>query len=602
MKDIKAIFQFLAGYISLVSLSLVCHVLMAIFTIISIPLVIPFFHFLFSTTPELAERPDSVMDVIGWLEYYFVELINNHGSQKALVITCIFLSATFFFKNLFRYLAMHFMIPVRSSIVNDLRGNLYDSYMSLSVSAMNEQKRGDLLARITSDVQEVEWSILRFVQTIFKAPIIVLGSVFLMLSIHKGLTLFVFVLMLFTLLVIGTLSKTLKKSSLDLQNTLAGLTSTVDETLDGSMVLKVFRVAKEWKQKFGSLNAQHKQIYDRVTRRQEMSSPVSEFLGVTVVVVLLWYGAQLVFEAKLKPEAFFAFIFAFYHVIEPLKSFSTAFYNIKKGSASLERIQSYSGLDSDLDNGLEEDEGLPFVFEQELVFDKVSFSYGDRKILDEVSFKIRKGEKIALVGNSGAGKSTIIGLLLKNIKAQSGKILIDNKPIESINRQSLYKNLGLVTQTPFLYNDTIRANVTLGRKGVSDSDLEESLRLVNAEEFIQNQPHGIETTIGDRGEQLSGGEKQRITIARALLENPPLLIFDEPTSSLDPASEHKVSTAILSAMEDRTAIIIAHRLYTIKSADRILFLSNGKIAESGSHQELIESQGHYTSYVNLQAL
>lgn len=598
MKDFKAIFHFLSGYKSLVSASLICHILMAVFTIISIPLIIPFFHFLFSTAPETALRPESVMDVIGWLEYYFVELIKRNGSQKALVLTCVFLSGTFFLKNLFRYLATYFMIPVRSSIVNELRTNLYDSYISLSVESMNEQKRGDLLARITSDVQEVEWSILRFVQTIFKAPILILGSVFLMLSIHKGLTLFVFVLMLFTLLVIGTLSRTLKKSSNDLQGTLALLTSKVDETLDGSMLLKVFRVSDIWKQRFNSTNERHKTIYDSVTRRQELSSPLSEFLGVSVVVVLLWYGAQLVFQDKLKPEAFFAFIFAFYHVIEPLKSFSTAFYNIRKGSASLDRIKSYT----DAREGHIDVAAQPFKFNSEIRFEQVSFSYGERQVLDKVSFVIKKGEKIAIVGDSGAGKSTIIGLLLKNLSAESGQITIDQVPLENISRNSLYKNLGLVTQSPFLYNDSIRANVTLGRPGITNSEINRSLALASAEEFIQEQAAGVDSIIGDRGELLSGGERQRITIARALLEDPSLLIFDEPTSALDPSSEYKVSSAIIKAMKDRTAIIIAHRLSTIKSVDRIFFLSKGKVVESGSHKELIKAEGHYTAYVNLQTI
>jgi len=364
------------------------------------------------------------------------------------------------------------------------------------------------------------------------------------------------------------------------------------------MLLKVFRVSNKWKQGFNETNNQHKAIYDRVTRRQELSSPLSEFLGVTVVVALLWYGAQLVFQGKLRPEAFFAFIFAFYHVIEPLKSFSTAFYNIRKGSASLDRIQSYTSLEKTEFSH----DGFPFRFQESIRFENVSFSYGDRKILDSVSFEISKGEKIAIVGDSGSGKSTIIGLLLMNLEADKGQIWIDEVPLESISRDSLYKNLGLVTQTPFLYNDTIKANITLGRHGVSDSDIEQSLKLASADDFVQEQEAGIETTIGDRGELLSGGEKQRITIARALLENPSLLIFDEPTSSLDPASEHKVSSAILTAMADRTAIIIAHRLYTIKSADRILFLSKGKVIESGSHKELMSTQGYYKEYVNLQTI
>ena len=319
MSDTKRILSFLSQYKSNVWLSLLSHVMMAIFTIISIPLVIPFFHFLFSTTPSTAVRPQSLWDLIGWLEYYFVQIIQTHGPQKALIMTCAFLMLTFFLKNLFRYLAVYFMIPVRSGVMTDLRQKLYTKYLDFSQTEQMNTQRGDLITRMTADVQEIEWSILRFIQAVIKSPIIIIGSVLLMLSIHTGLTLFVFVLMAFTLLVIGTLSRTLKKNSTNLQNSLSDITSMTDEALDGSMVLNVFRVIPRWKQAFLSYNKDYKHTYDKVSKRQELSSPLSEFLGVSVVVILLWYGAQLVFENTLKPESFFAFIFAFYHVIEPLK-------------------------------------------------------------------------------------------------------------------------------------------------------------------------------------------------------------------------------------------------------------------------------------------
>lgn len=598
MRDFKTIFRFLIPYKGQVSLSMLCHVLMAVFTIISIPLVIPFFHFLFSTVPEVAGKPDSLFDMIGWLEYYFVGAINEYGVQKALLFTCGFLVLTFFLKNLFRYLAMYFMIPVRSNIVNSIRGQLYDSYLHSSFDSKQQHTRGDLIARMTADVQEVEWSILRFIQTIFKSPIIILGSVFLMLSINPVLTMFVFGLMIFTLLVIGTLSKSLKKSSSGLQNTVSQLTSKVDETLDGSLLLKVFRVEEQWKKAFTSTNQEHKRLYDQVTRRQELSSPLSEFLGVTVVVVLLWYGAQLVFDKSIRPEAFFAFVFAFYHVIEPLKSFSTAFYNIKKGSASLDRIDALLTKNDSIPSGGHN----KFVFDKEIVFDKVAFSYEDNKVLDNISFTISKGESLAIVGDSGAGKSTIVSLLLGIISPTSGRITVDEKKLESIDKTDLYKQVGIVTQTPFLFNDTIENNVTMGREGITASALDKSLSLANASDFVTELPDQLQTTIGDRGEQLSGGERQRLTIARALLENPELLILDEPTSSLDPGSEHKVSTAITEAVQGRTAIIIAHRLSTIRYASRILFLSAGKIVQSGSHEELIRNEGRYKEYVELQTL
>ncbi len=598
MKDIRNIFSFLAPFKSKVSLSLICHILSAIFTIVTIPLIIPFFHFLFSTIPDSAERPESLLDVVGWLEYYFVALIGTYGSQRALVIICGFLVLTFFLKNLFRYLAMYYMIPVRSSIVMGLRKDLYDKYLDQSLEELQSNKRGDLITRITADVQEVEWGILRFIQTLFKAPVLILGSTLLMLSIHTGLTLFVFILMVFTGLVIGTLSKTLKKSSNELQGTLSELTTRVDESLDGALHLRIFRVIDSWKEKFTGTNARHKDLYDKVTRRQELSSPLSEFLGVTVVVVLLWWGAQLVFDRSLKPEAFFAFVFAFYHVIEPLKSFSTAFYNIKKGSASLERIHQLTegNAKEDLDRAHN------FSFHDKIVFDQVSFSYEDGKVLDNISLVIYKGERIAIVGNSGAGKSTLVSLLLGVIRPDYGNIYFDNMPLHQISKKQYYKNIGLVTQQAFLYNDSVRENLTLGRANISDRQIAAALTTANASDFVARLSEKGETKIGNRGEQLSGGEGQRLTIARAVLENPELLILDEPTSSLDPASEHKVSAAILQAMKGRTTVIIAHKLTTIKHCDRILFLENGKIVEAGTHNELVANKGKYHDYVALQAL
>ncbi len=598
MSDTKRILSFLSQYKSNVWLSLLSHVMMAIFTIISIPLVIPFFHFLFSTTPSTAVRPQSLWDLIGWLEYYFVQIIQTHGPQKALIMTCAFLMLTFFLKNLFRYLAVYFMIPVRSGVMTDLRQKLYTKYLDFSQTEQMNTQRGDLITRMTADVQEIEWSILRFIQAVIKSPIIIIGSVLLMLSIHTGLTLFVFVLMAFTLLVIGTLSRTLKKNSTNLQNSLSDITSMTDEALDGSMVLNVFRVIPRWKQAFLSYNKDYKHTYDKVSKRQELSSPLSEFLGVSVVVILLWYGAQLVFENTLKPESFFAFIFAFYHVIEPLKGFSSAFYHIRKGSASLDRIEEVLALNEQkMESGQ-----LDFVFNDRITFKDVSFGYENQSVLNDINFQIRRGEKIAIVGDSGTGKSTILNLILKRLTPNKGEILVDGKPLKNINTDSLYRQLGIVTQSPFLFNASIEDNITLFRKIGQKNRIEECLEVASLNTFVRSLPDGLKTKIGDRGVMLSGGERQRITIARALLENPGILLLDEPTSALDPIAEHQVSTAITKAMKDRTAIIVAHRLSTIKDVDRILFLNDGRITESGSHEELVNAKGAYSKYVNLQMI
>jgi subfamily B ATP-binding cassette protein MsbA len=598
MQDFKKLFNYLSPYRSMVIVSVFCHVLMAIFTVISIPLIIPFFHFLFSTTPKSVDRPDSYLKIVDWLQYYFLQLIDNFGPSNTLILTCIFLLITIFLKNLFRYLAMYFMVPVRSGIVRDLRNTLYNSFLNFSFDDQKDSQRGDLLTRINSDVQEIEWNILRFIDTILKSPIIIVGAILLMLSISYKLTAFVFVLMLFTVLVIGTLSRKLKKQSKDLQDGVSRLTSIIDETLDGVMILNVYRVKNVWSKMFGAINNDVRNKFNKVVRRQELSSPLSEFLGVSVVVVLLWYGAKLVMKNELQPEAFFAFVLAFYHVIEPLKSFSTAYYYVKKGAASLERIEDIVISD----NAIDQDRHSSFTFENELSLNNVSYSYDDTKVLNDISFKIKKGQKIAIVGASGSGKSTIARLLLQIIKPDVGTLSIDGTNMWNIDKNTLYKSIGFVTQQSFLYNDTIRNNILLGRSNIDDAKIMASLKLACADDFVSQLPNGLDSVIGDRGSALSGGEQQRLTIARALLEDPEILILDEPTSALDPQSEKVVSQAIINILEERTAIIVAHRLSTIKFVDYIFVLDEGKIVESGSHEELSLRNGIYSNYVKIQSV
>jgi len=573
---------------------------MALFTVISIPLIIPFFQVMFSRTPVNVSIPASKWDLIGWLEYYFVGILDTYGTDKAIIIVCIAIVITFLLKNVFRYLAMYFMVPVRSSVVRDLRSRLYKQYINYNYIQNQEHNKGDLITRITTDVQEVEWSILRFIEVLFKSPIVIIGSIILMLTINAKLTLFVFVLMLFTAVVIGTLSRTLKKQSTALQSRMSQITSAVDEGIDGSMMINVYQTNSFWKDKFSVINNAYRELLNKVSWRQDLSSPLSEFMGVSVVVVLLWYGSHLVLNNELMPETFFAFIFAFYNVIEPSKSFSSAYYNVRKGAAALERIDNVLASDiatTESHNGLSITE-----FDSEIEFREVSFSYGDAQILDRLSFTIRAGEKIALVGPSGAGKSTITKLLLGYLKPSQGDILIDGISISDVSLSHWYKLIGIVSQKAFLYNDSIRNNITLGRTGIEDMAIWSALKSSHAYNFVNGLNGKLDAFVGDSGEFISGGEQQRLTIARALVQNPQVLIFDEPTSSLDAESEKKVSDAINNALQKRTAIVIAHRISTVKMMDRILVLDKGKIIESGNHENLVTKKGVYAEYVTLQSI
>lgn len=598
MQELKKLFFYLKPFKKWVSISVFCHVMMAVFTVISIPMIIPFFHFLFSTTPSTDIQPSGALDIVGWLQYFFIKIIDTYGPNKTLVLTCVFLLVTIFLKNLFRYLAMYFMVPVRSGVAFDLRSQLYSSYINMSFDVQKDTNRGDLITRLNNDVNEIEWNVLRFIDTIFKSPIIIFGAIALMLSISVKMTLFVFLLMLFTGLVIGTLSRRLKKQSEELQNQMSQITNHLDYTLDGGFILKVYRSVTEWKNKFLSINNNVRTLFNSVVRRQELSSPLSEFLGVGVVVVLLWYGARSVMKGEIEPATFFAFVLAFYHVIEPLKSFSTAYYYIKKGAASMERIDNVLQRKNDLSFKANRE----FVFNEKIEFINVSAQYEDQAILNDISFEIKKGQKIALVGASGSGKSTIVRLLLNVIPVKGGEIRFDGVLVNEFDEKDIYSHIGFVTQSSFIYNDTIRNNILLGRKGISDEKIIQCLHLACAWEFVSKIDGQLDAWLSERGKNLSGGEKQRLTIARALVEDPQILIFDEPTSALDPQSEKMVSQAITNVLKDRTAIIIAHRLSTIKNVDNIFVIENGILVEKGNHTELSQGSGLYSKYVKIQSV
>ncbi len=582
-----------------VILSIIANILTAVFTVISIPLVIPFFQILFNLEPANLSQPGLDAGLDERIKYEFSSIIANNDRQTALLIMCIIIVAAFFLKNLFRYLALFFMAPVRNGIVRDLRDKLFSKFLYLPLSFYSEEKKGDLMARMTADVQEIEWSILNVIEVIFKAPLIIIGSVCIMLYMSLKLTLFVFVLMLFTIFIIGTISKALKKNSMKAQKRLANINSITDETISGLRIVKGFNAQEYQKEKFSIENEAYKNVLTRLLWRRDVSSPLSEFLGISVVAVLLWYGSNLVFQNQLGPETFFAFVFAFYQVIEPTKSFSNAFYNIQKGLAALSRVDEIIDTPDGIIQSQKQQEEARF--NQSIHFENISFQYDDNTpVLRNINLEILKGDFVALVGASGGGKSTLVDLLPRFIGAYEGTIKLDGTNIESFKLSSLRSLFGIVSQDSVLFNDTVYNNILFGRKSHTEEDIIKAAKIANAHDFISELPNGYQTNIGDRGVKLSGGQRQRLNISRAVLSNPPILILDEATSALDTESEKQVQMALENVMKSRTAIVIAHRLSTIQKANKIIVMNDGEIVEQGTHQTLLQKGAYYSKLVKMQ--
>ncbi len=598
---LRQLFFYLRPYKTPLLLNIFSNIMMALCMVISIPIIIPFFQILFGRVkPSAQPVPFSINNIQSWLEYVFGNLVDTYSQEGALIIVCVTFVLIFLLKNIFRYLSVVFMAQVRNGIVRDIRDAVYKKYMHLPLAFFTRGKKGDLISRISTDVQEIEYSILNVMESLFKEPIVIIGSITFMLFTSQRLTLFVFVLIIFTAFIVGRISRNLKRHSKDVQQKLSGLMIHVEESLNGMRIIQGFNAQKYQQGRFSAINNSYKKLLTRIMYRRDLSSPLSEVLGITIVAVLLWYGSLLVFKNEIKPETFFAFLYAFFNVIAPSKSFSSAYYHIQKGLAAVDRVNEV--LDNKEEIKQADNAKEIHSFHQEIVLDQVGFRYNvdGEWVLKNINLRIPKGQILAIVGTSGSGKSTLADLLPRFHDVSEGSIRIDGTDIRDLDLMQLRSLMGIVNQDPVLFHDTLFNNIAFGNPDATLESVIEVAKIAQIHDFIMSTPLQYDTIVGDRGSTLSGGERQRMTLARALLANPPILILDEATASLDSKSERQVQEALSKVMEGRTSIVIAHRLSTIQYADQIIVLQDGEIVEAGDHATLMQNQGEYAKFVGLQ--
>jgi len=599
MKKFSRIFGYLKKHTAKIALYLFCTVLATLFGVVSIGMLIPFFGLIFETGQATGQGIIRSNVLGSYITDNIIFIITEYGKIAGLTAICIFIITATLFKNLFIYLSNRISVPVRTAIITELRGELYEKILHLPVGYFTEKKKGDIISRMTNDIGEIESSVVGTFDGMIKDPLTVLGYLIFLVIISPQLSLFLVILLPVTGLLIGRISRKLKRQSQDAAVKLGESLSILDETLGGLRVIKAFLVEKIMSRRFNNVNTELYHVRKKMGARRDLASPLTELLGVMVLCTILYFGGRLVLENKgLNGEELMAYIASFALIINPAKNISTSLFNIQRGAAALIRVEEILNTPEVI---VDSPGGKKInSFDEKIEFRDVSFSYNDDLILDRINLTVEKGKTIALVGSSGAGKSTLADLVPRFHDVSSGELLIDGINIKDCSLHSLRSLMSIVTQEPILFNDTLANNIRLGKENATDEEIISAAKIANAHNFIIQKENGYDTNIGDRGSKLSGGERQRLTIARALIKNPPILILDEATSSLDTESERLVQDAINNMMQNRTSIVIAHRLSTIRHADEIIVLQKGKIVERGTHDYLLSQNGFYKKLVEMQ--
>ncbi len=603
-KNFRRILHYVKPYSGSVTLNVLFNILGIIFSLFSFSMIVPFLNILFNpdnlvtVRPEFSLNSDTLFDMLNYCVSY---MIIHYGQSTALVGICIMLVTAFMLRNLNTYLALYFMVGARAGTLKDIRNDLYKKIMILPLSFYSRNKKGDIMARITTDVQEVEVSIVSYLDVFIKDPVTIIAYFLFMLGISWRLTVFVLVLLPIAGIIIGKIGKSLKKDSVEGQSRFAGMIATIEETIGGLRIIKAFNAIDYSGRKFNEQNEEYSRVVRHVNRKRDLSSPMSEFMSSIVIAIVLWFGSTLILDGNSTITAanFIAYIVIFSQIISPAKSFSQGFYCLQKGMASADRI--FEVLDAE-EVIVEKENALTIrKFDDKVVYDNVSFRYGENDVLKNINLSIPKGKMVALVGESGGGKSTMVDLLPRFYDVCQGSIKIDGTDIRDLKISDVRGLMGIVTQESILFNDTVFNNIAFGMENATREAVIEAAKVANAHDFIMHLENGYDTVIGDRGMNLSGGQRQRLSIARAVLKNPPILILDEATSALDTESERLVQEALAKVMSSRTSIVIAHRLSTIQNADEIVVLVKGQIVERGKHDELIAKGGVYKRLTDLQS-
>lgn len=605
MNYFKKILRFAIPYKKYAFLNIFFNILYALFSALSFAALIPMLDVLFKQSEKVYEKP--AYEGLGSLKDYFQDYISyrltsysDSNEMQALVLVIALVLILFFLKNIFNYLAMYFITFLRNGVLKDIRNRMYQKIVELPISFYSEKKKGDVIARITSDVLEIQHSFLSILELIVREPLTILFTIAVMFFISVKLTLFVFIFIPLAGMIISRIGKSLKKKSDRVQKEQGEFLSIVEETLGGLRVIKAFNSESHFYKVFSASTERFFHFSNKLLNRQNLASPTGEFLGIVVIGVLLWFGGKMVLIDKtLDASSFIAYMGLAYNILTPAKAISKASYGVKKGNAAAERVLEIL----ETENPIKEVE-QPTKLEQfnvAISLDNISFKYEKDWVLEGFSLQVPKGKTVALVGQSGSGKSTITNLVTRFYDVDKGEIQIDGIPIKQLSKRSLRNLMGLVTQDSILFNDSVRNNIALGKENATEAEIMEAAKIANAHEFIDQLPEGYDTNIGDSGNKLSGGQKQRLSIARAVLKNPPIMILDEATSALDTESERLVQDALEKLMKNRTSLVIAHRLSTIQNADTIIVLEKGKIIEQGTHEILLKKKGVYHKLVAMQS-